>query len=168
LDFVENNSDIMSTLLMSDKAHYLVSGYVNEQNCRCWTPNIPYELQQHPLHNAKVTVWCTVSSHCITGPYCFENPLGCTVNVTAERYKVMPETFLRSELHPRQQDLPCFQQDGATAHTAQISIHVLTTMFPATHFSVRDINCLPTHQTTSSGATLKAGYKKHILPTLLT
>jgi hypothetical protein len=107
----------MNTLL-SDNAHYHVPGYVNKQNCHCWTPNNPYELQQHPLRTAKVTVWCTVSSHCIIGPYCFENALGRTVNVNAQRYKVVPVTCLRSELHPHQQDLLWFQQDGAPANTA--------------------------------------------------
>ena len=160
-------------LLMSSEAHYHVSGHVNKQNCRCWTPNIPYELHQHPLHNAKVTVWCAVSSDCIIGPYCFENALERTVNVNAEQYNVTPETFLRSELHPRQQDLLWLQQDGATAHTAQISKHVLRTMFPADSF-LRQGHQLPAcspdlqYQTASSGATLKAGYMKHILPTLLT
>ena len=37
--------------------------------------------------------------------------------MNAERYKATLETFLRDELHPRQQDLLWFQQDGATAHT---------------------------------------------------
>jgi hypothetical protein len=91
--------------LFSDEARYHVSGYVNEQKCHCWTPNIPHELQQHPLHHAKVTVRCAVSSHCIVGPYCFENALGHTVNVNAGQYEVMPETFLHSELCPHQQDL---------------------------------------------------------------
>jgi hypothetical protein len=50
----------------------------------------------------------------------------------AERYKIMPETFLRSQLHPRQQDMLCFQQDVATAHTAQISIQLFSTMFKGT------------------------------------
>jgi hypothetical protein len=124
----------MNILLKSDEAHYHVSGYMNKQNCRCWTPNIPHELHQHPLHNATVSVWCAVSSHCITGPYCFENALGCTVNVNAEQYRVMPETFLCSESRPRQHDLLWLQQDRATAHTAQNSMHVLRTMFPADSF----------------------------------
>jgi len=135
LDLVENNSNTTNKLL-SDKARYHVSGYVNKQNCCCWPPNIPHELQQHPLHNAEVKLWCAVSSHCIIGPYCFETALGRTVNVHAERYKGMPETFLCSELHPHQQHLLWFQQDGATAHTAQISMQVLRT-FPADSFLCR-------------------------------
>jgi hypothetical protein len=81
----ENNSNIMNTLLMSDEAHYHVFGYVNKQNYRSCTPNIPHERHQHPLQNAKVTVWCAVSSHCITGPYYFGNALRHTVNVNAEQ-----------------------------------------------------------------------------------
>jgi hypothetical protein len=78
----------------------------------------------------KWQVWCTVSSHAIIGPYFFENAKGGTVTMNAERCRVMPATFLRDELHPRQQHLSWFQQDGATAHTAQISMQVLRTMFP--------------------------------------
>jgi hypothetical protein len=75
-------------------------------------------------------VWCAVYSHGIIGPYFFGNKEGCTVTVHKERHKVMLETFLCSELHPRQKDLLWFQQDGATAHTAEISMQVLKTMFP--------------------------------------
>ena len=43
LDLVENNSNIMN-ILLSDEARYHVSGYVNTENCLCWTPNIPYDF----------------------------------------------------------------------------------------------------------------------------
>jgi len=105
LDLVKNNSVIVNTLLMSDEAHFHVSGYVNKQKCYYWAPNNPHELHQHPLHSTKMTVWCAVSSHGNTGPYCFENAEGHTVIVNTERYKVMLGTFLRIELHPCQQDL---------------------------------------------------------------
>ena len=42
----------------------------------------------------------------------------------------MLETFLRIELHPLQQDLLWFEQDGATVHTVEISMHVLRKMSP--------------------------------------
>jgi len=84
-----------------------------------------------------VTVWCAVYSHDIIGPYFFENEEGRTLTVHEERHKVMLETFLRIDLHPRQQDLLCFQQDGATAHIADISMEVLRTMFPETRYSFR-------------------------------
>ena len=90
-------------------------------------------------------MWCAVYSHGIIGVYFFENAKGHTLTVNAEQYIVMLETFLCTELHPHQQDLLWFQQDGATAHTAEISMQVLRTMFlarPISHFG--DITC-PTH-----------------------
>ena len=46
LDLVKNNINLVNTLLMSDKAHFHVSGYVNKQNCCYWAPNNPHELHQ--------------------------------------------------------------------------------------------------------------------------
>jgi len=66
---MKSNSDIVNTLLMYVKAHFLVSGYVNKQNCRYWAPNNPHELYQRPLHTAKMTMWCAVSSHGIIDLY---------------------------------------------------------------------------------------------------
>jgi hypothetical protein len=106
-----------------------VSGYVNKQNCHYWAPNNPHELHQCPLHCEKVTVWCSVYSHETFGPYFYENAEGHAVTDT-EWYKVMLETFLHIELHPCEQDLLWFQQDGTTAHTAQIYMQVVRTVFP--------------------------------------
>jgi len=80
------------------------------------------------LRIAKVTVWCAVSSHGITDPYCSENAEGHNLNVNTVWYKVMLGTFQCSELHLHQQQLLWFQQDGATAYTAQISVQALRTM----------------------------------------
>jgi hypothetical protein len=130
LDLVNNNRDIVNASLMSDEAHFHLSGYVNKQNCRYWAPNNPRELHQRPLYSAKVTVWCAVSSGGIVGPYFFVNEEGRAVTVNSERYKVMLETFLQNELHPRQHVPLWFQQDGATAHTSRICMAVLREIFP--------------------------------------
>jgi hypothetical protein len=92
-----------------------------------------------------VTVLCAISSHGIIGPYFFENAEGHTVTVNAEPYKVMLETFLQNELHPCHVTLLCFQQHGATAHTAQISKQVLSAMFSGrliSHFGAHHANQL--------------------------
>jgi hypothetical protein len=102
---------------MSDEAYFPVSVYVNQQNCHYRAPNNSHELHQCLLYSAKVTVWSAVSSHGIICPYFFENAEGHTVNVNVERYTVMLDTFLHSDLHPCQQDLLWLQKDGATAHT---------------------------------------------------
>ena len=78
LGLLQNNSKIANTLLMSYKAHFHTYAYVNKQNCCYWPSNNTHELHQHPLHTAKVSVWCAVSSHGITGPYCFEKAEGPT------------------------------------------------------------------------------------------
>ena len=72
-----------------------MSGYGNKQNCCFWAPNNSHELLQGPLHNAKVIVWCAISSHGIIGPNFFENVKGHTATANAEQYKVMLETFMR-------------------------------------------------------------------------
>jgi hypothetical protein len=79
---------------MSEEAHFHTSGYVNKQNCCYWAPNNLLELQ-HPLHSAKVTVWCAISSEGIIGPYFFENMEEHVVRDNAGLYEVMLETFCK-------------------------------------------------------------------------
>jgi len=117
-DFLKNINDIVNTLLLSDEAHTI---HMNFTNIFC----IVHQWQ----------VWHAVPSRGIIGPFCFENAEGCTITVNAEWYIVILETLLRIELHPCQQDLLCFQQDGATAHTAQISMQFLRTLFLGRHIS---------------------------------
>lgn len=44
LELVNNNRDLVNSLLMSDEAHFQLSGFVNEQNNRCWGQTNPQEL----------------------------------------------------------------------------------------------------------------------------
>jgi hypothetical protein len=78
----------------------------------------------------KFTVWCAIFSGGIIGPYFFEDKEGWTVTVYTERYTAILETFLQNELNFYQPNSLWFQQDGATAHSAQISLAVLREMFP--------------------------------------
>ena len=96
-----------------------------------------------------------------------------TGTANTEQYTVLLETFLYNELYPHQQVL-LFQQDGATDHTAQISVQVLWTVFPSRLISHSGVitwpSCSP-DQTISSGAMLEAkciNYMKHILPVFRT
>ena len=63
----------------------------------------------------------------IIGPYFFEDDNGNPVTVTGERYRAMIRDFLR----PQIANMPglWFQQDGATAHTARETMHLLTECF---------------------------------------
>jgi len=79
-----------------------------------------------------LTVWCGIASFGVLGSYFFEDNKGATVTVTSERYVAMLRNFCEPELRRRGIDSSsvCFQQDGATAHTARASMSVLREMFP--------------------------------------
>lgn len=127
---LEDNEN--AVIIMSDEAHFHLDGDVNRQNLRYWSSENPRLVHEKPLHSDRVTVWCATTPHGIIGPYFYENENGETVTVNAERYCQMLNTFLRPELRRLQLDLEnvFFQQDGATAHTARVSMQVLRGMFP--------------------------------------
>lgn len=131
--FSEIMIDLMddeTILLMSDEAHFHLDGYVNKQNFRYWSVTNPQELHERPLHSSKVTVWCGVTKKCVIGPYFFEEG-GRTVTVNQERYLRMLDTFLIPELKRKRIGLKkmLFQQDGATAHTANAVMDFLRMKF---------------------------------------
>jgi hypothetical protein len=77
-------------------------------------------------------VWCAISAQRIIGPYFFEGDDSVSVTVNAERYNHMLETFFLPEMRRRNWNMPraWFQQDGATAHTARLSMNTVRAAFP--------------------------------------
>lgn len=131
LNVIGTNGERVHNLWMSDEAHFHLSGYVNKQNFRYWSANNPRDLHEKPLHSEKVTVWCAVSSRGLVGPYFFEDEHGNTVTVNSERYADMLVTFGLpgiDQYDPDEETL--FQQDGATSHTANVSMGLLRLAFP--------------------------------------
>ena len=119
-----NDDGVINIVLMSDEAHFHLSGYVNKQNYRYWAPENPQELNQRPLHSERVSVWCGIASFGILGTYSFEDNEGAVITVTSEGYVAMLRNFFEPELRRRGIDLSSvwFQQNGATAHTARASV----------------------------------------------
>lgn len=115
-------------ILYSDEAHFHIDGYVNKQNMRYWHPSNPRERHQKRLHSPKTTVWCAISARGIIGPYFFNQ--GEIVN--AEVYCRMIDEFLLPQLQqfPGYNNRTLFQQDGATPHTARVSMAKLREIFP--------------------------------------
>lgn len=122
--------DFSSKLIMSDEAHFLLSGHVNKQNSRFWGTQNPQLIHETSLHPLKTTVWCGIHAGNIIGPYFFENDQGVGVTVTAERYQDMIRNFLVPEMEEQGLEDMWFQQDGATAHTARSTIQLLNDVFP--------------------------------------
>lgn len=124
----------------SDEAHFHLCGAVNKQNFRYWAESNPQIIQEIPLHSPKLTVWCAISQFGVIGPYFFEED-GVTVTVNSERYVAMLQNYLQ----PRMEEIieneglgvVWFQQDGATPHTARISLNILRQMFPGRLVSLR-------------------------------
>jgi len=96
---------INSTLLMTDEAHFHLSGYVNKQNYRYWAPENPQDLHQRPLHSEILTVWCGIATFGVLGPYLFEDNEGAAVTVTSECYVAMIRNFYEPKLRRRGIDL---------------------------------------------------------------
>jgi hypothetical protein len=98
---------INENLLMSDEAHFHLSGFVNKQNFRYWSRETPQRFHEKPLDNAKVTVWCAISSFGIAEPYFFEEGGRHTITVNSQHYVSMFENFLGPELahHPVNEDI---------------------------------------------------------------
>jgi len=103
-----NDDGVISTLLMTDEAHFHLSGYVNKQNYRSWAPENPQDLHQHPLHSKRLTVWCGIASFRVLDPYFFEDNEGVAVTVTPERYVAMLRNFCEPELHRHGNDLSSY------------------------------------------------------------
>ena len=79
------------------------------------------------MHPQRVTVWCGYWYGGITGLFFFGNEHAFTVN--GERHCPMLNEFLSPKIEEDDMDGIWFQQDGATCHTANVTIDVLRTVF---------------------------------------
>jgi len=131
LDLIGEEEDLVNDICVSDEAHFHVSGFVNKQHFRYWSQASPQALHEKPLHSPKVTVWCAMSASGIIGPYFFENEAGNAVTVNADRYMEMLQNFFTPQLarFPVNENT-LFQQDGATSHTARMSMNAVNALFP--------------------------------------
>ena len=107
----------------TDEAWFHLSGYVNTQNSRHWAVENPHVIHEGQRNEQKVGVWCAISASRIVGPIFYEG----TIN--SERYIAQILRPFFSELTEEEKTFGFFQQDGATAHTANDSMNVLQSVF---------------------------------------
>lgn len=134
------DDDWLDTILWTDEAHFTLTGQVNSRNCVIWANENPHAFVQTPLHDQKVTVWCGVTSHCMLGPYFFDeignDGEAHTVTVNGNRYLQMLQEFVVPQLQQRNLlDETTFMQDGAPPHTPR-----LVKIFLQSHFGERIIS----------------------------
>ncbi|GFY35822.1 putative DD41D transposase [Trichonephila clavipes] len=110
-------------ILFSDEAHFWLNGYVNKQNCRIWSAANPQVYVETPLHPEKLfgALYGLVESF-------FKNDEGHNVTVNGDRFRAMI-TFFIPELNNHDVQELWFQQDGATCHTARVTIDLLKDTF---------------------------------------
>jgi hypothetical protein len=119
-----DNEIPLDCLMISDEAHFHLSGVVNKQNYRYWSDSNPKIIHEQPLHSPKVTVWAGISQFGIIGPYFF------TGTINRESYIDMIENYVVPELKKKHKySRVWFQQDGATCHTAHDTMEVLKKHF---------------------------------------
>ena len=116
-------------IFFRDEAHFELSGSVNKQNMRYWSNSNPEELHSRPLNDQRLTVRCALSEEEIIGPFFFEEN-GITATVTSQRYLAMLQNFFMPALDELGIQDAWFMQDGATPHTARISMDHLRQAFP--------------------------------------
>lgn len=130
IEMAESDEHFWRKIIMSDEAHFTLTGTVNKQNCRFYGAENPKIIHEVPLYDQKVTVWCGVCADMVIGPFFFENEAGKTVVINQERYRDMVTNFLMPIVRDNGMEHFWFQQDGAPPHTARATIDVLKRLFP--------------------------------------
>ena len=115
--------NVLDLIYYSDEAWFHLSGFINSQNCRIWSSDNPLIFNETPLHAQKIGVWVAMSRARIIGPIFFNE----TIN--SQNYC---DNILRpfiAEFGQFERENAFFQQDGATAHTANNTMHFLKQCF---------------------------------------
>ncbi|GFU80242.1 transposable element Tc3 transposase [Trichonephila clavipes] len=105
--------------------HFWLYGYVNKQNCRIWSETNPQVYVETPLHPKN---WLFGVLYGLVESF-FKNDEGHNVTVNGDRYKAIITNFFIPELNNHDVQELCFQQDGATCHTARATIDLLKDTF---------------------------------------
>ena len=123
-DFIrKEGDDILDITFFSDEAWFHLGGYVNSQNNRYWSTGNPHHMHESPLHQQKIGVWCAMSRKRIIGPIFFSE------TISSDRYCELIITPFLEQLQRIEKRHGYFQQDGATAHTANNSMSLLRGVF---------------------------------------
>jgi hypothetical protein len=125
LALIHLDENVLGNLWITDEAYFCLSGVVNKQNMRFWGLENPHIVQEQPLHDEKLLVWCAMSEHGIIGPFFFDG------TVKSKNYGDMLREFFLPRLRALRIPLKStwFQQDGATVHCSNENLELLESKF---------------------------------------
>lgn len=129
LEMLEEDDQFHRKIIFSDEAHFWINGFVNKQNMRYWSGENPHVLEETSLHPQKITVWCGFHAGGVIGPFFFVDENNRHVTVNGDRYRGMLQRYFFDQLHGLDINDMWFQQDGATSHTAGVTIDLLQSKF---------------------------------------
>ena len=119
---LEKKPILAKKIIFSDEAHFNLGGYVNKL--------ILSHVEHRKLTQPKrVNNCCGFCSKAITGPFFFENKQGEAVTVNGDRYRIMLNEFLFTKIEEENIGNIWFHLDGATWHTAEATLDVLSPVF---------------------------------------
>ena len=106
---------------------FWLNGFVNKQNMLYWSDSNPHVLHESSLHPDKITVWCSLWAGGVIAPYFFRDDQNRYVTMNGNSYRSMITEYFWPQLDAMYLEDMRFQQDGATGHTANITINLLET-----------------------------------------
>lgn len=130
LQAIQMDANILSKFLMTDEAHFHLTGAVNTWNTRIWDTTNPHELTEMEVHSPKVTVWAGFNKRFMLEPFFFEDNNGASVTINSQRYCSMIEHHVIPKLKEKRAfSSTIFQQDGASPHTSHQTLSLLKKHF---------------------------------------
>lgn len=126
---LRDSPSLLQNILWTDEAHFHLNGITNTWNCRIWSPYNPHETAEHAEWSPKVTVWLGFTASFILAPYFFEEN-GEAVTITSARYcQMLQQHAIPLLKNKRAFSRVIYQQDGATPHTAKVTLDMLKASF---------------------------------------
>ena len=109
------------TVFCYDEAWFTLCGSANSKNTRIWSTENPHKLFEKPLHGAKIGLLVEMSDNRIF--FTFFGETSIAPRDIKQLFRPFAKTLTQTEKEGY------YQQDGASAHTAGISIAEVEKVF---------------------------------------
>ncbi len=132
--YIDTHPSVLSLIWFSDEAHFWLEGYVNKHNCCIWVGSNPGVFLTKNLHPKKITIWAALRTQ---GPI---SPIFVEKNVDGRgNQKILKKDAFLQFMAMKNFLKLWFQQDGAKAHTVDLTLDLVETYFKKCVIS----NCFP-------------------------